>query len=66
MLEVYQTLKQQPGLHSLQLTLTDLYPNRTLAAVIDRQGDAARRGATKLNPSTRSTWPRDCAGCAPW
>ena len=46
MLDVYRTLKKRPGLNSLQLTLTDLYPNRTLAAAIEGQGDAALRYET--------------------
>ncbi|MET4075882.1 hypothetical protein [Hymenobacter sp. UYCo722] len=46
MLEVYRTLKQQPGLTRLMLILTDLYPNRTLAAAIQGQADAALRYET--------------------
>ena len=47
MLEVYRTLKKQPGLDGLTLTLTDLYPNLTLAAAIKGQGDAALRYDTQ-------------------
>ena len=47
MLEVYRVLKQQPGLDRLTLTLTDLYPNRALAAAIEGQGDAALRYDTR-------------------
>ena len=59
MLEVYRTLKQQPGLSGLQLTLTDLYPNRDLATVMEGQGDAALRydtqsvNATNVGPELR-------------
>ena len=59
MLEVYRTLKQQPGLDGLQLTLTDLYPNQDLAAALARQGDAALRydtqsvNATDVGPALR-------------
>jgi len=47
MLEVYRTLKKQPGLGSLQLTLTDLYPNLTLAAAINARADAELRYDTQ-------------------
>ena len=47
MLEVYRTLKQRSGLSNLTLTLTDLYPNRALAAAIEEQGDAALRYDTE-------------------
>lgn len=41
--DVYRTLKDQPGLGSLTLTLTDLYPDRTLAAAINGSADSALR-----------------------
>ncbi|GAA4009587.1 hypothetical protein GCM10022408_22130 [Hymenobacter fastidiosus] len=47
MLDVYRTLKQQPGLAHLTLTLSDLYPNRTLAAAIQGQADSALRYDTQ-------------------
>jgi hypothetical protein len=47
MLDAYRTLKNQPGLNSLQLTLTDLYPNQTLAAAINRPVDSALRYETR-------------------
>ena len=47
MLVVYRTLKNQPGLGSLTLTLTDLYPNRTLATAINGQADSALRYDTQ-------------------
>ena len=56
MLDAYRTLKNQPGRNSLQLTLTDLYPNQTLAVAINSQADSALRYETR---------PVDAAHVAP-
>ena len=59
MLEVYRTLKQQPGLDCLTLTLTDLYPNLPLAAALKGEADANLRyetqpiDATDVGPELR-------------
>ena len=47
MLTVYKTLKKQPGLEGLKLTLTDLYPNMALAAAIEDAADTALRYETQ-------------------
>jgi hypothetical protein len=47
MLDVFQRLKAEPGGSSLKLTLTDLYPNRELAAVINGQKQSAVRYETR-------------------
>lgn len=67
MLDAYQTLKQQPGLEPLKLTLTDLYPNRVLAASIAARGDAALRydtqsvDATDVDPKLRGVRTLVCS-----
>ncbi|RAK63819.1 hypothetical protein [Hymenobacter edaphi] len=53
MLEVYQTLKAQPGRGHLRLTMTDLYPNRELAAAINAGDDPALRYQTHAVDATR-------------
>ena len=37
MIEVYKTLKKNPGFENLELVLTDLYPNTELASEINRR-----------------------------